>query len=623
MDENSHSLSTTPLTDSIVHSPYQGQEEELLPMASRRNIAPAIGIDLGTTYSCVAVWQNNRVEIIPNDQGNRITPSSVAFAEDGRLLGDAAKNQTDVNPTNTVFAVKRLIGRRFSDSSVQNDVKYWPFKVVAGPSDRPRIVVNYRGNQKDFYAEEISSMILLKMKEVAETYLATTVKNAIITVPAYFSDSQRQATKNAGAIAGLNVIRIMDEPTAAAIAYGFDKITVDGNNKNVLVFDLGGGTFDVSLLSIGHGNFVVRATAGDTHLGGEDFDDRLVDHCVKEFKTKYKKDIIGNAKSLRRLRTACERAKRILSFSSRATIQVDCLYDGVDFSTRISQARFEELNKDRFMRCTDQIEECLRGAQIDKTGVDVVVLVGGSTRIPKVQQLVQDFFEGKELFKGIHPDEAVAYGAAIYAADLHGQRKKDMQNLVLVDVTPLSLGITVKIYEGESAETKYNNLLGEFRLGGIEPAPHGVPEIDAVLDIDANGILTVSAQVRSNGAKNEIVISKRNADLIPEEIQTMVEAAARYKAEDKELKMRISLEDFVEKVKTMAMDPGLSDPEKKSMEEAAENVIAWLETNHAATIDEINKQKRELAATIRRLMKLRRGGIPYDEVLLLSLEEEE
>ncbi|KAJ4801133.1 Heat shock 70 kDa protein [Rhynchospora pubera] len=352
-------------------------------MASRRNIAPAIGIDLGTTYSCVAVWQNNRVEIIPNDQGNRITPSCVAFTEDERLLGDAAKNQIDMNPTNTVFAVKRLIGRRFSDSSIQNDVKYWPFKVVAGPSDRPRIVVNYRGVEKQFYAEEISSMVLVKMKEVAETYLATTVKNAIITVPAYFSDSQRQATKNAGAIAGLNVIRIMDEPTAAAIAYGFDKITVDANKKNVLVFDLGGGTFDVSLLSIGHGNFVVRATAGDTHLGGEDFDDRLVDHCVKEFKTKYKKDITGNAKSLRRLRTACERAKRILSFSSRATIQVDCLYDGVDFSTRISQARFEELNKDLFMRCTDQIEECLRGAKIDKTGVDVVVLVGGVYENPK------------------------------------------------------------------------------------------------------------------------------------------------------------------------------------------------------------------------------------------------
>ncbi|KAJ4760299.1 Heat shock 70 kDa protein [Rhynchospora pubera] len=545
MDENSHSLSTTPLTDSIVHSPYQGQEEELLPMASRRNIAPAIGIDLGTTYSCVAVWQNNRVEIIPNDQGNRITPSSVAFAEDGRLLGDAAKNQTDVNPTNTVFAVKRLNGRRFSDSSVQNDVKYWPFKVVAGPSDRPRIVVNYRGVEKQFSAEEISSMVLVKMKEVAETYLGCIVKNVVITVPAYFNDSQRQATKNAGAIAGLNVMRIMDEPTAAAIAYGFYKITEDHKEKSVLIFDLGGGTFDVSLLFVVHGKFVVQATTGDTHLGGEDFDDRLVDLCVKEFKKKYNKDITGNAKSLRRLRTACERAKRMLSSAVMTSIDVDYLYDGVDFSTRISRARFEELNKDLFTRCTDLIEKCLSDAKIDKTGVDVVVLVGGSTRIPKIQQLVQDFFKGKELCKGIHPDEAVAYGAAIQAANLSGQGDKEVENLVLVDVSPLSLGIgttstlekmlfvvprntpiptkkqktittmlddqtamSIPIYEGESTETKYNNLLSNFYLQGINPAPKHVPDIDVCFDIDADGILNVSAQDRSSGHKNEIVISK-------------------------------------------------------------------------------------------------------------------
>ncbi|KAJ4760302.1 Heat shock 70 kDa protein [Rhynchospora pubera] len=545
MDENSHSLSTTPLTDSIVHSPYQGQEEELLPMASRRNIAPAIGIDLGTTYSCVAVWQNNRVEIIPNDQGNRITPSSVAFAEDGRLLGDAAKNQTDVNPTNTVFAVKRLIGRRFSDSSVQNDVKYWPFKVVAGPSDRPRIVVNYRGVEKQFSAEEISSMVLVKMKEVAETYLGCIVKNVVITVPAYFNDSQRQATKNAGAIAGLNVMRIMDEPTAAAIAYGFYKITEDHKEKSVLIFDHGGGTFDVSLLSVVHGKFVVQATTGDTHLGGEDFDDRLVDLCVKEFKKKYNKDITGNAKSLRRLRTACERAKRMLSSAVMTSIDVDYLYDGVDFSTRISRAQFEELNKDLFTRCTDLIEKCLSDAKIDKTGVDVVVLVGGSTRIPKIQQLVQDFFKGKELCKGIHPDEAVAYGAAIQAANLSGQGDKEVENLVLVDVSPLSLGIgttstlekmlfvvprntpiptkkqktittmlddqtamSIPIYEGESTETKYNNLLSNFYLQGINPAPKHVPDIDVCFDIDADGILNVSAQDRSSGHKNEIVISK-------------------------------------------------------------------------------------------------------------------
>ncbi|KAJ4801132.1 Heat shock 70 kDa protein [Rhynchospora pubera] len=598
-------------------------------MASRRNIAPAIGIDLGTTYSCVAVWQNNRVEIIPNDQGNRITPSSVAFAEDGRLLGDAAKNQTDVNPTNTVFAVKRLIGRRFSDSSVQNDVKYWPFKVVAGPSDRPRIVVNYRGVEKQFYAEEISSMVIVKMKEVAETYLGCIVKNAVITVPAYFNDSQRQATKNAGTIADLNVMRIMNEPTAAAIAYGFDKITKDSKKKRVLIFDLGGGTFDVSLLSVLHGKFVVLATTGDTHLGGEDFDDLLVDHCVKEFKKKYNKDITGNAKSLRRLRTACERAKRILSFSVMTSIDVDYLYEGVDFSTRISRARFEELNKELFTRCTHLIEKCLGDAKMDKTGVDVVVLVGGSTRIPKIQQLVQDFFDGKKPCKEIHPDEAVAHGAAIQAANLIGQRDKEVQKLVLVDVTPLSLGVDtvdegmsvvvprntpiptklkrgfetnidnqtsvrIAVYEGESAEIKYNNLLGEFEIDGIDPAPKGVTKLDVWFDIDADGILTVSAKVKSSGQKKEIVISKQNGELTAAEIQKMIEDAAHYKAEDEKHKARISLEYLAEKLKSMALDSARSSSEMKSMEDKAENAIAWLETNHLAEIGEINKQLKEL-----------------------------
>ncbi|KAJ4760293.1 Heat shock 70 kDa protein [Rhynchospora pubera] len=614
-------------------------------MASEGNKAPAIGIDLGTTYSCVAAWQNNRVEIIPNDQGNRITPSCVAFTEYGRLVGDAAKNQTDMNPINTVFAIKRLIGRRFSDTTVQNDIKHWPFKVVSGPMDRPKIVVSYRGVEKQFYAEEISSMVLVKMKEIAETYLACTVKNAVITVPAYFNNSQRQATKNAGAIAGLNVMRIMDEPTAAAIAYGFDKITEQADEKNVLVFDLGGGTFDVSLLSIRHGNFEVRATAGDTHLGGEDFDDRLVDHCVREFKTKYNEDIKGNAKSLRRLRSACERAKRILSSSTRAIVEVDYLYDGIDFSTRISQARFEELNMDLFTRCTDLIENCLNDAKIDKRMVDVVVLVGGSTRIPRVQQLVQDFFEGKELSKGINPDEAVAYGAAIQARNLNGQGSLEMQNIVLVDVTPLSLGIgtqgkkmtvvvprntpiptkkkytfttiaddltsvTISIYEGENAENKYNNLLGKFALHGIDPAPKGVPYIDVYFDIDADGILNVSAQDRSSGHKNEIVISKHNGHLTPEEIQLMVQEAAHYKAGDQEQKARGSLENYAYKVKAMAKDSGVSPLENKSMENAAENVIAWLDTNRHAGIDEINERQRELETILQSVMKLKHGEIP-------------
>ncbi|KAJ4760305.1 Heat shock 70 kDa protein [Rhynchospora pubera] len=607
-------------------------------MASKGTKAPAIGIDLGTTYSCVAVWQNNRVEIIPNDQGNRLTPSCVAFTEDGRLFGDVAMNQTNMNPTNTVFAIKRLIGRRFSETSVQNDIKHWAFKVIAGPKDRPKIVVNCRGVEKQFSTEEISSMILLKMKEIAEAYLECTIKNvaltnAVITVPAYFNHSQRQATKNAGVIAGLNVLRIMDEPTAAAIAYGFDKIAVETNEKNVLVFDLGGGTFDVSLLSIGHGKFMVKATAGDTHLGGEDFDDRLVDHCIREFQRKYHKDMTRNARSLRRLRTACERAKRNLSFSPRATIELDYLYDGIDFSSTISQGQFEELNKDLFARCMDLIEKCLGDAKIDKAKVDTVVLVGGSTRIPKIQQLLQDLFNGKELSKGVHPDEAVAYGAAIQAANLNGEVDKEVKDLVLVDVTPLSLGVDkhdermmtfvvprntpiptkkwclrqtaydnqtsalILIYEGESADSQYNNLLGEFTLDGIEPASKGVSKFDVCFDIDADGILTVSAEVRSSGHKKQIVISKQNGDLTLEEIQTMVEQAARYKAEDEKHKERISLEDLAEMLKSKAIDPGRSASEMKTMKEAGENAIAWLETNHLAEIGEINKQLKELKTT--------------------------
>ncbi|KAJ1695069.1 hypothetical protein LUZ63_011767 [Rhynchospora breviuscula] len=618
--------------------------------------APAIGIDLGTTNSCVAVWQNNRVEIIVNDQGNRITPSCVAFTEDGRFVGDGAKNQIDKNPTNTLFAIKRLIGRRFSDTSVQNDIKHWPFKVVVGTHDRPKIVVNYRDAEKEFYAEEISSMVLVKMKEIAETYLGCTINNTVITVPAYFNDSQRQATKNAGSIAGLNVMRIIDEPTAAAIAYGFDKIIEETEGKQVLIFDLGGGTCDVSLLSIRNNNFVVRATAGDTHLGGEDFDDRLVDHCIQEFKKKYNKDITGNARSLRRLKTECERAKRTLSFSVRETIEVSYLYDGIDFSTRISRARFEELNIDLFTKCMELVGKCLSDAKIDKEMVDVVVLVGGSTRIPKVQQLLQDFFQGKELFKGINPDEAVASGAAIQAVNLNGQSNNEVQNLVLVDVTPLSLGIgggtggcrmeivvprntpiptkkqyvlttivdnqtsvKIPIYEGERAETKDNNMLGMFVLDGINRAPKGIPRIDVYFDINADGILNVSAQDRLSGHKNEIVISKHNGDLTPEEIQKMVEEAACYKAEDEDHKVRVSLEDFADKVKAMAKDPGLSAPEKKSMEEAADNAISWLDRNHHANIEDIHKWQRELEITIRRLMKLKRGGIPYDHVLFMSL----
>ncbi|XP_061354355.1 heat shock 70 kDa protein-like isoform X3 [Gastrolobium bilobum] len=389
-------------------------------MASKAE-GKAIGIDLGTTYSCVGVWQNDRVEIIANDQGNRTTPSYVAFTDTERLIGDAAKNQVAMNPQNTVFDAKRLIGRRFSDPSVQSDMKHWPFKVVPGPADKPMIVVQYKGEEKRFSAEEISSMVLTKMKEIAEAFLGQTIKNAVITVPAYFNDSQRQATKDAGAIAGLNVMRIINEPTAAAIAYGLDKKGSKSGEKNVLIFDLGGGTFDVSLLTIEEGIFEVKATAGDTHLGGEDFDNRLVNHFVAEFKRKQKKDISTSARALRRLRTACERAKRTLSSTTQTTIEIDSLYEGIDFYSTITRARFEELNMDLFRKCMEPVEKCLRDSKIDKSQVHDVVLVGGSTRIPKVQQLLQDFFNGKELCKSINPDEAVAYGAAVQAAILSGE----------------------------------------------------------------------------------------------------------------------------------------------------------------------------------------------------------
>ncbi|KAK7340887.1 hypothetical protein VNO77_21604 [Canavalia gladiata] len=555
---------------------------------ARRYKGFAVGIDLGTTYSCVAVWQeqNNRVEIIYNDQGNNITPSCVAFTDNQRMIGDAAKNQAASNPTNTVFDVKRLIGRRYSDPIIQNDLILWPFKVVAGSNDKPTIVVTYKGVEKHFAAEEISSMVLSKMREIAEAYLESPVKNAVITVPAYFNDLQRKATMDAGAIAGLNVMRIINEPTAAALAYGLEKRTNCVEERNVFIFDLGGGTFDVSLLTMKDRIFQVKATAGNTHLGGEDFDNRMVSYFVQEFKRKNKVDVGGNPRALRRLRTACEKAKRTLSYAVSTNIEVDALYEGIDFCSSITRAKFEEMNMELFEECMKTVDRCFIDAKMEKSSIHDVVLVGGSSRIPKVQQLLQKFFNGKDLHKSINPDEAVAYGAAVQAA-LLSEGIKNVPNLVLQDVTPLSLGIQVKgdimsvviprnttipvkmkqeyctvednqtsvlieVYEGERTRARDNNLLGSFTLSGLPSALRRYP-IDVWFAMDENGILTVSAEDKTTGNKNEITITNDKGRLSTNEIRRMILEAENYQAEDKKFLRKArainNLDDYVYKMK--------------------------------------------------------------------------